>query len=533
MHKRRIGRIVAFLFLILSFTSIPSMCIKAEASPRYSVRYTIRYKITYRRTRAKAKPTLSSKKLKFTQGEIRSITLNKAKASKVKWKSSNKKIATVKKDGKWCDIKAKKPGKVTITAKYKGKKYKCKVVIKKKQSRAFSCWTNNQNETLYFKSAAEAYGDGKAWYMYSTSNDSWLSDGYIGFDSPLYPITLSFTVGDPSIIDAEWDEYDEDLGWRLNFYPQRAGSTYVTISNSYNNQTMYFPIVVTDDYVIPGEGYVELESNSYEINDQNQTAVIRVRGSKDVTSFITDIRENNYYHSYLLEKDKCCYIEKSELKDGWFTYYVKPKKNGTVALLLQDSDYTYEPVYATIDVRIPNKSITTDYDDLDMIVGDSAELNVFTDYGSDVSIESTGDISLTPKWDSSGTSCKLTIKAQNEGVGNITIRDNNDPSIIKVVNVNVGIIEATGIKITNKISSMSPSIMSGRIYYNTKVLNTTVYPADATYKDVTWESSDPAIATVSNGLVEAHNDGTVTIRAYTHNGYSDECTIKISIRSFG
>ncbi|WP_099467725.1 Ig-like domain-containing protein [Konateibacter massiliensis] len=46
--------------------------------------------------------------------------------NKAKWSTSNKKIATIDKNGK---IKAKKKGKVTITAKYGGKKYKCIVYV--------------------------------------------------------------------------------------------------------------------------------------------------------------------------------------------------------------------------------------------------------------------------------------------------------------------------------------------------------------------------------------------------------------------
>lgn len=48
-------------------------------------------------------------------------------SKKVKWSSSNKKIATVKK-GK---VTAFKVGKCTITAKVKGKTYKCKITVKK------------------------------------------------------------------------------------------------------------------------------------------------------------------------------------------------------------------------------------------------------------------------------------------------------------------------------------------------------------------------------------------------------------------
>lgn len=52
----------------------------------------------------------------------------KGTSSKIKWSTSNKKIATVSSKGK---VKAKKKGKVTITAKVKGKKYKCKIKVEK------------------------------------------------------------------------------------------------------------------------------------------------------------------------------------------------------------------------------------------------------------------------------------------------------------------------------------------------------------------------------------------------------------------
>jgi hypothetical protein len=72
---------------------------------------------------------LSEKKLTLNPGNSKTIKLREASAKKVKWSTSNKKIATVSK-GK---IKAKKPGTVTITAKYKNKKYKCKVVVREKE----------------------------------------------------------------------------------------------------------------------------------------------------------------------------------------------------------------------------------------------------------------------------------------------------------------------------------------------------------------------------------------------------------------
>ena len=46
---------------------------------------------------------------------------------KIKWKSSNRKVATVTSGG---TVKAVKSGKATITAKYRGKTYKCRVTVK-------------------------------------------------------------------------------------------------------------------------------------------------------------------------------------------------------------------------------------------------------------------------------------------------------------------------------------------------------------------------------------------------------------------
>ena len=47
---------------------------------------------------------------------------------KVKWSTNNKKISTVSSNGK---VTAKKEGTCTITAKVNGKKYTCKITVKK------------------------------------------------------------------------------------------------------------------------------------------------------------------------------------------------------------------------------------------------------------------------------------------------------------------------------------------------------------------------------------------------------------------
>ncbi|MCI9261500.1 Ig-like domain-containing protein [uncultured Adlercreutzia sp.] len=97
---------------------------------------------------AKTKIALSKSKATVMQGKSLTLKLKGAKASKVKWSSSKKSVATVK-NGK---VKTKKGGTTTITAKYKGKKYKCKVTVVK--------LSMSKIGTQYFISKAEggSYG---------------------------------------------------------------------------------------------------------------------------------------------------------------------------------------------------------------------------------------------------------------------------------------------------------------------------------------------------------------------------------------
>jgi uncharacterized protein YjdB len=54
---------------------------------------------------------------------------------------------------------------------------------------------------------------------------------------------------------------------------------------------------------------------------------------------------------------------------------------------------------------------------------------------------------------------------------------------------------------------------------DTRMLNATVTPANATNKAVTWLSDNEAVATVSAGTVTAHATGTAVIQAITNDGY--------------
>ena len=96
-----------------------------------------------------AKKTVKLNKTKATVfvGDSFKLKLKNAKG-KIKWSSSNKKVATVSKKG---NVKAVKAGKATITAKNSGKKYKCKVKVLEEEKTA----TTVQQTTVAITTAGQ------------------------------------------------------------------------------------------------------------------------------------------------------------------------------------------------------------------------------------------------------------------------------------------------------------------------------------------------------------------------------------------
>ncbi len=144
---------------------------------------------------AKAKPKLNKKKITLTKGKTFKLKLKHAKASKVKWSSSKKSVATVKK-GK---ITAKKKGKATITAKYKGKKYKCKVTVKPKVrtfGKTFKVYKDDTLQLVLKNSWGLSY-NAKSWKSSKKSVATINKDGLVkGKKTGTTTITAYDTNGD-------------------------------------------------------------------------------------------------------------------------------------------------------------------------------------------------------------------------------------------------------------------------------------------------------------------------------------------------
>lgn len=83
-------------------------------------------------------------------------------------------------------------------------------------------------------------------------------------------------------------------------------------------------------------------------------------------------------------------------------------------------------------------------------------------------------------------------------------------------------VDVTGVSLDQD----SKTLVKGQSF----TLTATVAPNDATNKNVTWTSTDPTVASVSNGVVTALKKGTTTIRVTTEDGsFTDECAVTVEL----
>ena len=130
-------------------------------------------------------------------------------------------------------------------------------------------------------------------------------------------------------------------------------------------------------------------------------------------------------------------------------------------------------------------------------------------------------------WDSSAPAIASVdenglVKAIAAGQATITAttEDGEFPAACEVT-VNAATIAVTSVE----LDAASVSIMTGAGY----TLTATVLPAEATDKEVTWESSDEAVVTVEDGVVTAVGEGEATITVITDDGgHEAECTVTVS-----
>lgn len=110
--------------LLITFTLIIGLCASMLATPAAAAEIP-EDPISVSASNTK-KIELNNDDVLFYVGGVYNLRLQNATAKNVKWRTSNKAIATVNSKGR---VTAKKVGKCYIIAKYKGKQYKCKATV--------------------------------------------------------------------------------------------------------------------------------------------------------------------------------------------------------------------------------------------------------------------------------------------------------------------------------------------------------------------------------------------------------------------
>jgi len=174
-------------------------------------------------------------------------------------------------------------------------------------------------------------------------------------------------------------------------------------------------------------------------------------------------------------------------------------------------------VFITLD-DIPVTGISFGDYDLTLIVGESYRLGVYF-YPEDATDKSL--MWMSHNTDVATVSSDGLVTAVAEGWAAITVTTIGGISCtcsIKVISYGVAV---TGVTLDQNTLTLGKG--------NTKTLTATVTPAEATNQNLTWASSNNAVATVTNGVVTAVSAGTATITVITDDGgYSASCTVTVS-----
>lgn len=88
--------------------------------------------------------------------------------------------------------------------------------------------------------------------------------------------------------------------------------------------------------------------------------------------------------------------------------------------------------------------------------------------------------------------------------------------------------QTISIEIYQKAESLTLDKSNVEFYVgDTSQVNATIIPEEATYKDITWTSSNNDVASVENGLITAKSVGEAIITATTKGGVSQKCNVVV------
>ena len=185
----------------------------------------------------------------------------------------------------------------------------------------------------------------------------------------------------------------------------------------------------------------------------------------------------------------------------------------TITAKAGDKTATCTVTVTSATVAVTRLTLSTEYVSLNVNDIVTIKANVYPDNATD----------KTVTWSSSNPTVASVsngnVTALKAGTALITAKAG---SLTATCTVSVGgasIVYVTGISLNKTSATIKPNA--------TLTLTATVTPSDATDKTVTWSSSNPNVASVSNGIVTGHKEGTAVITAEA-GSKSATCTVTVS-----
>ena len=204
------------------------------------------------------------------------------------------------------------------------------------------------------------------------------------------------------------------------------------------------------------------------------------------------------------------------------------KGTATITVTTKDGGHTATCLVTVTEKVVPVTSVTLDKDKLELPEGDAAQLiaTVLPENATNKKVIWSSSDPSTASVDQNGNVTAIATGWLWPGTATITAttEDGGYTATCKVT-VTEKIIPVTSVTLDKDKLELDKG--------TTAQLKATVLPENATYKNVTWRSSNESIATVDqNGKVTAKSTGTATITVTTKDGSkTDTCEVTVTAKA--
>ena len=476
----------------------------------------------------------------------------------VSWASSDANIATVSKDGEVTGIK---PGSTTVTVTtIDGKKTaKCQVAVEKRiypvesvsldkasleltegdkatltatilpenASNKNISWTSSDEKIATVSAAGEvtAVAPGKATITVTTEDGNMTAKCEVTVNKKIYPVesvsldktSLELTEGDKATLTAtvlpdnasnknvSWTSSDDKVATVSAAGEVTAiapGKVTITVTTEDGAKTAKCEVTVNKK-IYPVES-VSLDKTSLELTEGDKATL---------TATVLPDNASNKNVSWTSSDDKVATVSAT----GEVTA-IAPGK-ATITVTTEDGAKT-----AKCEVTVKAKTIHVESITLNETELRLERLDRFT---LTATVKPDNATNKEVKWSTSDDSVVSfffgDIMARQAGSAIITATtvDGGLTATCKVTVKEIGAIDVTGIS----LNKSTTTLFIGK----KETLIATIKPSNATDKTVTWDSSDPTVASVNNGEVTALKAGKATITATAKDGgYTATCEVTVS-----